>query len=1093
MIRCRVRKNLLPGSLTLLAAGLLTAAVAGLIGPTPVAAQTGAITGTVTNSQTGEPLPAAQVSVEGTGLGTLTQPNGKFLILKVPTGSYTVSAVLIGYADASVQVTVADGQSALADLKMKPQAVSLSEIVVTGVAGATQRAKLPFQVDQVRASDLPVPTPTVATAIAGKVAGVAVVGGTGRPGTAPSILLRGPTSIDAAGRSQGPLYVVDGVILGSSLVDLDALDIKSIEIVKGAAAASLYGSRAAAGVIQIRTKRGTSMADGVVHYTVRSEYGQNRLPKVPSALLGKYQPYLMDSNGEFIDSQGNHCVYLLCQNALALAGNAEWAAPGATGTAWNTVQDQPWPGKTYNQVARFFKTGQYLQNYAAAEGRSGATNFNVSISNLNDGAVMPGDVAFNRTNLRVNVDQAVAEKVQVQASGFYSRSEAPNSNGPMFALTRMPAGVNLLAPDPFDSSTIVIQADPNNSEAANPIYEATHQTHTRTNGRFLGSTNIRYSPTTWFDIDANGSYDRLDQDALTLYPKGYRTTRPSAQYNNGYIAKSRNRTEASNASVTATMRRTMMSNVHTTTTLRYLYEDDEYIGYNTNSYDFAVAGVPTLSNTDQTNARAGSSQTSIKADGYFLDEMVDINSKYELDALIRNDGSSLFGSAERRQWYYRVAGAWRLTQEPWFHINGLNELKLHYALGTAGNRPNFSAQYETYSVSGGRVTPVNLGNKNLKPEFSTQQEAGLDAVMWNNRVTLNLTYAYTNTTNQILSVPQPAYTGFSTQVRNAGTLASKSYEATVDVNLIQRDNLNWSVKALFSKNVSTITALNVPPFTYGIPSMQGLGTIFYARPNEKYGTFYGEKAARSCADLPTDVQGNCNEFVVNNDGFLVWVGQGGSLADNAWGTSSDVKVRGSSVPWGTVFAGECTDPSTNERTLYCPVGNSTPNYDLNFQTNLRWKGINFYALVTHSSGFDIYNQPLQWAVFASTAGIFDQAGIPAAQQKPIQYFLQQYSGLGGLQPSDVFVENGTYTKISEVSASYRFNAAQLAGIPGLEHFDGIGVTVDAQNLYTWTNYRGFDPQIGLSGGDTGSAVIARVEGYQYPLFRTISATVSLIF
>jgi TonB-linked SusC/RagA family outer membrane protein len=1070
--------------------GLITAAAAGLIGPMSVAAQTGAVTGTIVSSQTGEPLSAAQVSIEGTGLGALTEPNGKFLILKVPAGTYTVEAILIGYANTSMQVTVKSGESAVADMKMTPQAISLSEIVVTGVGAATQRAKLPFDVSQVRASDIPVPTPTISTAIAGKVAGVAVVGGSGLPGQVPDILLRGPTSIYANGRSQGPLYVVDGVILGSSLVDLDALDIKSIEIVKGAAAASLYGSRAAAGVIQITTKSGTSMADGVVHYTLRSEYGQNRLPKDPRALLGMYQPYATDSNGLFIDSQGNHCVYLLCQNALAYAGNAEWAN-GAPASVWNTVQDQPWPGKTYNQVARFFKTGQYLQNYVSAEGRSGATNFDVSISNLNDGAVMPGDIAFNRTNLRVNVDQAVSEKVEVQASGFYSRSQAPNSNGPMFALTRMPAGTNLLAPDPFDSSTIVIQADPNNNEAENPIYEALNQTHTRTNGRFLGSTNVRYSPTTWLDIDANGSYDRLDADALTLYPKGYRTTTPSATYNNGYISKARNLTEASNASLTATVRRDVMENVHTTTTLRYLYEDDEALGYNAASYNFAVEGVPTLSNTDQTNVTAGSSQTSIKADGYFLDEMVDVNSKYEFDGLIRNDGSSLFGSAQRRQWYYRIAGAWRLTQEPWFHISGLNELKLHYALGTAGNRPAFSAQYETYSVSGGRVTPVDLGNKNLKPEFSTQQEAGIDAAMWNNRVTLNLTYAYTNTTNQILPVPLPAYTGFQTQQRNAGTLASKSYEGTLNVDLIQRDNLDWSVKALFSKNVSTITALDVPPFTYGVGG-QGLGTIFYARPNEKYGTFYGEKAARSCADLPTAVQANCNEFVVNNDGFLVWVGQGGSLADNKWGTNSDVLIRGVPVKWGTVFAGECTDRSTGERTLYCPVGNSTPNYDLNFQTNLRWKGINFYALVTHSSGFSIYNQPLQWAVFASTAGIFDQAGIPPAQQKPVGYFQAEYSGLGGLQPSDVFVENGTYTKISELSASYRFNANQLAGIPGLERFYGIGVTLDAQNLYTWTKYRGFDPQIGLGGGDTGSAVIARVEGYQYPLFRTLSATISLI-
>jgi hypothetical protein len=364
--------------------------------------------------------------------------------------------------------------------------------------------------------------------------------------------------------------------------------------------------------------------------------------------------------------------------------------------------------------------------------------------------------------------------------------------------------------------------------------------------------------------------------------------------------------------------------------------------------------------------------------------------------------------------------------------------------------------------------------------------------MWNNRVTLNLTYAFTKTTDQILHVPLPAFTGYQYQWRNAGTLETKSYEGTLDVNLIRSDNVDWSVKALFSKNVSTITALNVPPYTYGVGG-QGLGTIFYARPGEVYGTFYGRKAAASCADLPTGLQGKCGEFAVNSDGFLVWVGQGGSLSDNKWGTTASYQAAGQTLFWGAPFSGECTDRSTGEQTLYCPVGKSTPKYDLNFSTTLRYKGINLYALITHSQGFDIYNQPLQWAVFASTAGIFDQAGIAPEKQKPLQYFLQEYSGLNGLAPSSIFVEDGTYTKLREVSLSYRFNANQLSGIPGLDRFEGLGLTVDGQNLYTWTKYRGFDPEIGLGGGSTGSAAVARVEGYQYPLFRTVTATISLIF
>src|SRR5690606_38374528 len=121
---------------------------------------------------------------------------------------------------------------------------------------------------------------------------------------------------------------------------------------------------------------------------------------------------------------------------------------------------------------------------------------------------------------------------------------------------------------------------------------------------------------------------------------------------------------------------------------------------------FAVRDVPTLDNLNQSRVSSASYDRAIRADGYFVITNFDIFDKYVIDGLIRNDGSSLFGEDERRQWYYRIAGAWRLTQEPWFAIPGLDEFKLRYSLGTAGGRPNFEAQYETYSVSGGFVRPV---------------------------------------------------------------------------------------------------------------------------------------------------------------------------------------------------------------------------------------------------------------------------------------------------------------------------------------------------------------------------------------------------
>ncbi|MGH7463926.1 MAG: carboxypeptidase regulatory-like domain-containing protein, partial [Longimicrobiales bacterium] len=289
------------------------ALLAGSLLAAPAAAQTGSVTGRVLSAESGEPLAGVHIRVEGTDRQVLSQPNGRYLLLQVPAGTHTVNATLIGFASTPQTVTVEAGETTQLDLRLQPEAVALSEIVVTGVAGATQRTKLPFDVAQVRPGDLPVPSQNAGSVLTGKVAGVTVHQGSGRPGSAPSMLLRGVTSINASGRSQEPLYIVDGVILGDELVDLDALDIQSVEIVKGAAAASLYGSRASNGVVQIRTKRGAAMANDQVRYTVRSEYGRSGLASVPDQLLTQSHEYAMSADGlRFITTEGDECEWLRC-------------------------------------------------------------------------------------------------------------------------------------------------------------------------------------------------------------------------------------------------------------------------------------------------------------------------------------------------------------------------------------------------------------------------------------------------------------------------------------------------------------------------------------------------------------------------------------------------------------------------------------------------------------------------------------------------------------------------------------------------------------------------------------------------------------
>lgn len=1077
-----------------------------LVASTPALAQTGRITGLVTQEETSQPLEGAAVSLAGTNLGALTRTDGRYLILNVPPGSHTLRVELIGHATVERAITVSAGQMTTANAVLAIQAIALREVVVTGVAAGTQKVNVPFTIEQLRAVDLPVPQLDAATALQGKVPGVTVFRGSGRPGEAPSILLRAPKSIDASGRSQDPLIIVDGVILGASMVDIDALDIETIEVVKGAAASSLYGSRAEAGVIQITTKRGRSIVTDGVQYTVRSELGKTELPGRFDLL--SVHPYKLTADGsKFVSSStGAACAWLefgvksQCVNPV-LAGHI--AAAGQTANEWNTFAVETWPGGARDQVATFFNEGDFAQHYIAASGRSGSTNFHVSFNRQEDQGVLRGQQGFRRNNFRVNLDQQIDPNLQVSASAFYSRSKqepfTESAGNPFFDLTRMPAGVDLTAcEDDLSRSCLdnpqklVLSVDPTNIESPNPIYELLTRKRLQERTRFLGSSNVRYSPRNWLDLEGNVSYDRLNLEERDLFPKGYRTLESDPTLNNGYLELYDELNEALNASLTATLRFDLSENLRNRTQFRYLIERDEQAWNFARGPEFAVGDVPSLGNLNQLKLEADSYDAPIRADGYFAITNFEFRDRYILDALVRNDGSSLFGPDQRRQWYYRLAGAWRISQEPWFTIPGVDEFKLRYSYGTAGGRPRFDAQYETFSVSAGKIVPITLGNRELKPEFSREQDMGFDASLFDARLVLGFTYARTVTDDQILPVPVAAYTGYQSRWQNAGTLESNTFEASLEARLVQREDLTWSARAVFDRTRSEITELSVPAFKYGVAG-QNLGEVYFARKGEELGTFYGAVAARGCSDLPKGY--DCNQFVMDQYGFLVWVGQGGSLAANKWGTNSGLPaIQGKPIIWGSPVLGGCTDRTTGEPTFLCPVGNSLPDYNLSVSSTLGWKGFTLYGLLDGSRGFAVYNQPLQWGTFRRLTGMFDQTDVPAAERKPLGYFDTWY-GLNPsvLHPDNMFVQDGSFWKLREVSLRYRLDADQIGTVPGLAWLEGATISLIGRNLKTWTDYNGYDPETGRAGGDTGSAAIARVDGYSYPNFRTFTLSLELNF
>jgi outer membrane receptor protein involved in Fe transport len=231
-----------------------------------------------------------------------------------------------------------------------------------------------------------------------------------------------------------------------------------------------------------------------------------------------------------------------------------------------------------------------------------------------------------------------------------------------------------------------------------------------------------------------------------------------------------------------------------------------------------------------------------------VSQQLDFRDRYILDALVRQDGSSRFGAGERRQWYYRVAGRYRLAEEPWFNVEAIDELGLRYSIGTAGNTPSWSAQYETYSVTESGISPTTLGNRNLKPEFATEIEMGVD-VMFLNRFSFDITHARSDVKDQILNVPALAYTGFSSQWVNAGRLESNTWESTLTAQFRPRRDLTWTTRLMFDRTRQQITELDRPAYQMGV-SGQGLGSVFYVRPGEVLGTFYGRKFATDCSQLP---------------------------------------------------------------------------------------------------------------------------------------------------------------------------------------------------------------------------------------------------
>ncbi len=1046
-----------------------------LLLPGVAMAQNVTITGTVADNE-GEPLIGANVVIQSLVVGASTDIDGMYSF-DVPSSrigqTVTLRARYIGYSEQARQITFRAG-SMTENFVLAIDLFNLDEVVVTGVAEATPKKKLAFTVAHIDKDLVELaPARDALHGLHGKVAGVSVIAQSGQPGDGISVRLRGSTSI--TGSSQ-PLYIIDGVILGANQVDFDALDIDNIEIVKGAAASSLYGSRAQNGVIQITTKRGKDVPINQTRVTIRNEFGSNSMTS--NFTTNNSHNFQLNSGGNsFIDGDGNDVGY--------------GSAAVIDGSAAVSFFDNTYPGQTFNAFDEFFDPGNTWTNSISVSRNTNQTNFLVSFSNLTEEGVIVGQKGYNRKSVRFNLDHHMSQVLDISASAYYSTSERDTPNNvdinPFFGIMFTSPAVSLAARD--ENGELNVRADPLSIED-NPLYIIENVEESQSRSRVLGNFRGRWHPVDWFDLEGNLSFDRSDRDGIEFYDKGYQQIGTQTK-ENGEIDVNNALAEALNTNVTASFRRTF-GKMTARSQFRWATEDFSHEEQFATGRGLAAAGISDLSNVATDDKGISNTSEEIRSEAYYGTVGIDYADKYIVDGLVRRDGSSLFGADERWQTYFRVSGAYRLSEEGWWPLkNAMSEFKLRASYGTAGARPCFECQYETFSLSDGNLSKRTLGNSLLKPELQKELELGIEYTLFD-KVFFELVYADSKVEDQLLLIPQPAAVGYSGQWQNAGTLESNTFEATINSTVLRTRNTSLNLGFIFDRTRQEITEFEPAAFRAGPKS------LFYIREGEVLGAMYGDKFITDLSDLAPGV--DASQFQVDDQGFVVFVGSGNTFMDgiskDLWGTSADYETtacggggpNSGSVGWGMPVLFEAEDC-----TAFAKIGETVPDFNLGFNATLRYKGFTAYMLWNAQVGGDIYNATAQWSYRDDRHRDQDQAGKSDGLKKTANYMQALYRANGN---NNWFVEDGSYVKLREFTVEYSLNRQQLNKLSAGLGLHRVAFSVSGRNLITITDYSGFDPETGRTSSGSnvgGDATLYRVDQFRYPNFRNITGRLTIEF
>lgn len=952
------------------------------------------ITGKVTNKN-GTSAEMLSVTIKGTKYGTTTNNLGFYkLTAPLKPGKYSLQFSGVGYQLLQTNLTISTATEYTVDAQLDEQISNLDEVIVTGTSAGTTRRQLGSYVSSVKAEDLTKGTTSnVLAALQGKTPGAQITQNSGDPAGGISVRLRGISTVNS---SSEPLYIIDGVIVNNStnrvtntqsgydgnnfvgsigqnrLVDINPNDIERVEVLNGAAAAAIYGSRANAGVVQIFTKKGKS---GTPIISFSTNYMTNQLRKkieVNQALTKFGGP----TDGTGAQTQDILSPALINTTAVTRYDYQDYIFRTATGTD-NNISISGGTDKT-----KYYLSGSYF---------------------FNQGIVKNSD--YQRFSFRANVEQVINKWISANIGLNYISSKAnekPDGNSfysPMNSVTILGNFHNIWQRDALGNLQAVGERG-----RVNPVSVIEDIKQQQNISRIISNIGLKIKPLKNFTIDYTMGIDNYAQYGTTYIPPfayntntafwgGGLTLDPTL---NGYASNANNNFFAINHDLNATYNATITKNIFSTTQIGFSQQYEKGI-YSLLQGRGLAPFVQTV-NGASTILPGNDSRSEISVSGTFVQQNFKYKNHLFITGALRVDGSSVFGENQRNQTYAKASGSYVISSTNYWEKLGLNKFidlfKIRAAYGESGNLTGIGAydRFNTYTSTSfiGRTSlgsSAGLANQNIKPERQKEFEFGADIALLKNRITVSFNI-YNKKVSDLLINRQIAPTnGFSSLLDNFGSLENKGFELMIGATPISKKYFTWNINAIYNKNknkaISIGQALTLLSTNQGAPV-----AILEGQP---IGVFYGTFFA-------IDASGN----QVKNTAGIPQIEKG--IQNSAM--SYTVQRDANGLPTGT--------------TLRKIIGNPNPAYTTTLVNEFTYKKFNLRFQIDAVKGVDVFNADFRTRQGVGNGKVAEQEDkglVPRGYVAGV-YAIEQWR-----------IDDGSFTKLRELSLSY--NVGKIKGFSDL--------------------------------------------------------------